>query len=481
MTIRYKQNDEIFTNTNVVQYILDEVGFISKKNLSTVMLLEPASGEGSFAIEIIKRLYKSSKKFGFDFLETLNHNIRFVELNEDNIKKLQINIESLIKQWGYSSTSLKDNLFVNCNYLMLDLSPKFDCIVGNPPYIRHELIDKQLKILYREKFSTFRYRADLYIPFFEHSLNLLNDNGKLSFVCSNRWLYNQYGKLLREKIAKKYHLEKLLNIEKAQLFENQVVAYPAITTIKKRIGTETLYYENSSKKIDFKNLAFTKKETPNSGAWQNLFVDYDLNDSSLKSIEELGFKIGIGVATGADKIFIIKKSQNIDIEKSRLIPLLKSNALTGENINWDKSYIINPYDRNKLCDLRDYPKLKAYFEEHKEQLQQRYTAKKNPLKWYKTIDKIKPDLRFRPKLLLPDLAISKKFHIDKGKFYPHHNLYYITHDSVEKLEKLASVLMSDFVKQQLQQIGIKMNGGVARFQAQTLRKLCIPNIEDKNE
>jgi len=476
MTVRYKKNDEIFTDITVVHYLLDEVGFVSEKDLSLVTLLEPASGEGSFALEIVTRLYQSSQKFEFNFLKALNSNIKFIELNRESVEKLKESIKKLICKWDYSSPQLEDRVFICSNYLTLDKLPKFDCIVGNPPYIRHELIDASLKSFYREKFSTFRYRADLYIPFYEHSLNLLSDNGKLSFVCSNRWLYNQYGEPLRKKISQEYYLKKLLNLEKAQLFDTQVIAYPAITTVVKREGVDTLYYESNDKKIDFKNIIFTKKETPNSGAWQNLFINYDLNSSSLKSIEELGFKIGIGIATGADKIFIIKKSQNIEIENSRLMPLLKSNALKGEEIEWDGSYLVNPYEENGLCNLEEYPKLKAYFKEHKERLKQRHTAKKSPLKWYKTIDRVKFDLQAQPKLLLPDLATSKKLHVDKGNFYPHHNLYYITHNNIVKLEKLSSILMSEFVQKQLLNIGIKMNGGVPRFQAQTLKKLRIPSF-----
>jgi len=473
---RYKKNDEIFTNFATVQYLLDEVGFVDKINLSKTKLLEPASGDGSFAMEIVMRLYRSSQQFEFDFIEALNNNIRFIELKKENIRKLQINIEQLLEKLGYNSTILSSQIFINANYLMVHTLAKFDCIVGNPPYIRHELIDKNLKIIYKEKFSTFKYRADLYILFYEHSLNLLGNRGKLAFICSNRWLYNQYGEPLRAKIAKEYHLKKLLNIENSRVFENQVIAYPAIISIENKKGTQTLYCEENSKNIDFKKLTFQKKKTPIDSHWQNLFLDYNLKNNSLIGIEEQGFKIGIGVATGADNIFIIKKSQDIDIEESRLLPIVKSNALKGDRINWDKSFIINPYEGGELCNLEKYPKLKAYFHKHKKRLQQRYTAQKNPLKWYKTIDKIKPELLTQPKLLLPDLTKNLFLHIDRGKFYPHHNLYYITHKDEEKLRLLATVLMSDFVKNQFNQIGIKMNGGVVRFQAQTLKKLRIPNI-----
>ena len=103
-------------------------------------------------------------------------------------------------------------------------------------------------------------------------------------------------------------------------------------------------------------------------------------------------------------------------------------------------------------------------------------AKKNSKSWFKTIDKIKPELIKQPKILLPDLAGCKYLFIDKGDFYPHHNVYYITHHEINKLKILASILMSTFVKDQLSQIGIRMNGGLPRFQSQTRKKLRIPDI-----
>jgi hypothetical protein len=67
--------------------------------------------------------------------------------------------------------------------------------------------------------------------------------------------------------------------------------------------------------------------------------------------------------------------------------------------------------------------------------------------------------------------------IDKGEFYPHHNLYYITGKNKIQLTLLAAVLMSDFVKDQLLEFGNKMNGGYARWQSQNLKKLQIPIID----
>jgi len=474
-----RNHGEVFTKLNIVKYLLDEVEYLPTKNLKNIRILEPSSGHGIFAIEIIQRLIQSSINFNFDFIEALNNNIQFVEVDKNSFIKLKKNVFKIIEEKGFIAEYINQNIFFNSDYLQLHINSNFDCIIGNPPYVRHEVIDTKLKNIYKNKFSTFKYRADLYILFYEKSLSLLSKNGVLSFICSNRWLFNQYGQPLRELISKKYHLTKLINIEKANVFDEEVIAYPCITTIKNSIGYVTKFYETQEKEININAINFIKKDMPKDHAWQNLFLSYDINHTHLIGIEEQNFKIGIGIATGADKIFIKKISEinDIEIEKSRIIPIIKSKSLTGNKINWDNLYLINPFEKNNICNLENFPNLKKYFNQHKNILLKRHIVKKNPKYWYKTIDKIKPDLQSKYKLLLPDLSGSKFLFIDNGKFYPHHNVYYITHENLNELQILACILMSDFIKNQLSQIGIRMNGGLPRFQSQTLRKLRIPNLK----
>lgn len=473
-----RNHGEVFTKLNVVNYLLDEVNYLATENLQHLKILEPAAGQGVFAVEIVKRLALSAVRFNFDFITAFNNNVRFVELDNANFKSLKNTILDCIEAHHFSRELIKNEVFLNADYLQISFDLTFDCIVGNPPYIRHELIPDDQKIIYKTIYKTFKYRADLYVLFYEKSLNLLSEKGILSFICSNRWLFNQYGSELRGMIAKEFHLAKIINIEKANVFDESVVAYPCISTIKKSKGTSTKYYESQEKIIHIHQLEFNQVDTPKNSAWQNLFLDYDINHDDLMPIIEQGFEIGIGVATGADKVFIKKSNDLNGIEKSRLLPIIKSNALKGNTIKWDNSYVLNPFENGELCDLNDFPHLKEYLIENKSTLEQRYIAKKNPKHWYKTIDKINPNLQSQFKLLLPDLAGSQFLFIDKGNYYPHHNVYYITHTNLNTLKILACILMSDFIKDQLSQIGIRMNGGLPRFQAQALKKLRIPNIEN---
>ncbi len=473
-----RRHGEVYTNLEVVHFLLDEVGYLSSSNLENVKILEPSAGIGFFAVEIIKRLAISAKKFKFDFLEALNKNIRLVELKLSSFDNLKEQVKNIVIELGFDNQGLKEDVFINADFLRLDFPCDFDCIVGNPPYIRHELIDRKDKEFYKTQYTTFKFRADIYILFYEKSLNLLSKRGILSFICSNRWLFNQYGRALRKKIAEEFHLYKLLNIEKTKPFDEDVIAYPCISTIAQGASGYTYFYESEAQKVELDKISFRKIQAPKDESWSNLFLDYNLNHKVLKSIPEQGFKIGIGVATGADKIFIKKETELNGIEKSRLIPILKSKTLKGHKLNWDNSYVINPFEGDELCELEQYPHLEAYFNENKAVLMKRHIAKKNAKYWYKTIDKIKLELIKTPKLLLPDLAGSKFLFIDIGKFYPHHNVYYITHKDIDCLKILACLLMSDFMKKQLAQIGIRMNGGLPRYQAQTLKKVRIPILEN---
>lgn len=482
-----RKHGEVFTDQTAVQYILDEVGYSPSRDLRNVKILEPAAGKGSFAKEIIKRLFQSSVKFNFLFNQALIENVRLIELDLPVFSKLGISVDNTVESLTNEKSNLSSQICFQTDFLTSDFKMNFDCIVGNPPYVRHELISEENKKTYRKNYKTFKHRADLYILFFEKSLSLLKEKGILSFICSNRWLNNQYGVNLREMISSQYNLIKLLNIEKSSPFDENVIAYPCISTISNEPndGT-TLFCENNSKEINFSNLVFNQVKMPQTSSWQNLFLEYDINHSSLLGIIDQGFEIGIGVATGADKIFIKSNDETNGIESSRLIPLIKSSDLKNNKFNWQGNFVINPFENEMLCDLDKYPRLKSYFTENKELLLKRHTAQKSPDKWFKTIDKIKPELQHKPKLLLPDLTGNKILFIDEGNYYPHHNLYYITCDNINNLKILASILMSDFVSRQMSQIGIRMNGGLPRFQSQVLKKLKIPNIKlidctDKNQ
>jgi len=470
-----KAHGVVNTKSEVVSKMLDLVGFRSTNNLSEIKVLEPSAGLGAFAVEILKRLYESSENFSFSFEESLQ-NIHLCELDEDISNQLIQNIHSYLGSKNVLST--KNNIYVE-DFLQLQLQDKYDLIIGNPPYVRNENIPEELKGIYQSKYSTFTHRSDLYIPFFEKALNHLNCGGQLSYVCSNRWLKNQYGKNLRTLIANQYHVKSIIDLEQADIFEEEVLGYPAITTISN--SSNCGCYSPYSEVLDLQSfLQFDQNDnnsiqlnlsTPN---WFSFTFNGYSFEKYLKRIEDQNYKIGIGVATGRDSIFIGSQFQD-QIESELLLPILTSKGVKTNKIQWQGKYIINPFDKaGNLIKLDKYPLAESYFLSHKEELSKRHVAKKDQTKFYKTIDKINPKLLSQPKIILPDISGNRFIHVDKGDYYPHHNLYYIVGGSYQELCLLASILMSDFIYEQLLHIGNKMKGGYPRWQSQNVRKLRVP-------
>lgn len=471
-----KAHGVVLTKPAVVEKMLDLVGFKGNADLRAIKVVEPAAGEGAFALPLMRRLYESSQKYSFNF-EAAIRNLTFYDIDPASLNVLK---DKIIQEFPSISRDSINELMLRRDFLLADVEP-CDLIIGNPPYVRHENIPDTQKEQYKQLFGTFVHRSDLYIPFYEKGLQTLKNNGILSYICANRWLKNQYGKHLRTLISNKFRLELVLNLEKVDAFEESVNAYPAITTIRNAPPLAPApYYELD----DLANLVkFSTDLSPTrtlSGNPANWFArDYRLNDTviPLSSIPEQGFKIGIGVATGRDKIFIGKDLKN-QVEAEVLLPMLTSRDVRGSKIQWNGTYFLNPYSpTGELIDLELYPKTKSYLQRHYDELVTRHVSKKNPTKWYRTIDKVHHDLTSAPKIILPDITGNTLIHIDKGTFYPHHNLYYITGKSIPELELLAAILMSDFVREQLHEMGNKMNGGYPRWQSQNIKKLKIPYLD----
>ena len=107
---------------------------------------------------------------------------------------------------------------------------------------------------------------------------------------------------------------------------------------------------------------------------------------------------------------------------------------------------------------------------------ERHLSQRNPASWFRTIDRVYPDLVSKPKLLIPDIAGSNEVVYEAGHYHPHHNLYFVTSD-VWDLEVLGGLLSSTVALFFVWSYAVKMRGGYLRFQAQYLRRIRLPHPE----
>jgi hypothetical protein len=380
------------------------------------------------------------------------------------------------------------------DFLLADLQPVFTHIAGNPPYLRQELVPEVLIREYRKSYTTIFDRADLYIPFFEKSLHLLVKGGRLSFICSDRWMKNRYGGPLRQLISNKFHVESYIDMMGTGAFKTDVSAYPAITTIVNDSGSTTRVAKQPKVQREHLKLLADALSDPmkpgnglsievipkaikSSAPWlldcaKQCHLIRKLEDT-FPLLEQVGCKVGIGVATGSDQVYI-GSYQALDVEPDRKLPLIMAPDIRTGRIEWSGKGIINPFDKDgNFVALSSYPRLMRYLRLHEPRIRARNVAKRNPNSWYRTIDKISESLTYQPKLLIPDIKNEPNAVLDQGDYYPHHNLYWITSKEWD-LRALQTVLRSSIAKLFVAAYSVKMRGGYLRYQAQNLRRICLP-------
>jgi hypothetical protein len=194
-------------------------------------------------------------------------------------------------------------------------------------------------------------------------------------------------------------------------------------------------------------------------------------EARFRPIEDTA-RVGIGVASGNDKTYIV--GADADIERNRLVPLVMRDDIDHGTIKNGGHFVINTFDdAGRVVDLEKFPRLKRYFAEHASSIQKRHVAKKNPAAWFRTIDRVYPNLVPVPKLLIPDIAGSNEVVFDAGHYHPHHNLYFVASDQWD-MEVLGGLLSSRVALFFVWCYAVKMRGGYLRFQAQYLRRIRLP-------
>jgi len=352
----------VFTRNEVVCFILDLIGWTGKNDLNKASLLEPSFGAGEFITEALRRYLKSVDS---PTNEQLEQAFLGVEIHAASHPEVTSTLTSILVSHGFqndTANSIVEKWLVIGDFLTIPIDQKFTHVIGNPPYIRQESIPDSLLRIYRARYATMYDRADIYVPFFERSLELLSPSGELGFICSDRWMKNRYGGPLRELVSLSSHLKTYVNFTGCPAFDQEVVAYPAVTVITNQRGSIT----NAAyrPKVDGKTLSSLTPALRGDTDHPDVFRAEDVVTSSqpwilerfdrlavirqlereFPTLEESGCKVGIGVATGADKVYI-GTTEKLDVEPERLLPLVHDQRFQRPKYRLERSPRSQPLQR----------------------------------------------------------------------------------------------------------------------------------------
>jgi len=495
----------VYTKEWVVDLILDLAGYVPEEDLAARYAIEPSAGEGAFLLPMMRRLLDSVERHGRSISEA-RHALHAYELDEHAAGQvIDLAVQELRRRGidARTARSIGAGWVTVGDYLLLSRKDRrADFVIGNPPYIRYDHLPEGSFAAYRRIYPTMVGRCDIYVGFIEAGLRQLSEGGALAFICADRWMRSAYGVELRRLVAQLFSMEVIIEMHDAPAFENEVSAYPAVIVIRRaqrdrvlvaRAGADSGVAPAGSTiarslvdLADGRDVTLQGFSATRAPHWFDEHAPWpSVEPSQLAVLQRLedqfhpleneptGTKVGIGVATGNDSVYITTDSTVV--EPDRLLPLAMAADTKSGQLQWSGHYLIDPWQNGKgLVDLRSYPLLRRYFDDHHEELTRRNIAKRHPRSWYRTIDRVNHSLIRKPKLYFPDMKLMSNPTLDQGETYPHHNLYYVTSERWD-LEVLGGLLLSRVAQLFIEAYCVKMRGGTLRFQAQYLRRIRVPD------
>ncbi|MGL2502207.1 DUF7149 domain-containing protein [Helicobacter pylori] len=403
----------------------------------------------------------------------------------------------------------------------------FDCIIGNPPYIRQEHI-KDLKPLLQKQYKDFyNSTADIYTYFFALAYHLLKEKGFNAFITSNKYARAKYGTKLRELLLQKTTLVSYMELNALKVFESATVDTSIIHFIKQAPLKESVfkYYEpTENDKDDLKSTRPLSMKQNALSTESFIFANATLLDLRDK-IESVGtplkdwdIQIYRGILTGANEAFIIPTEKRDEIlkncddaqkdergmsERERTIELIKP-ILRGKDIKrysyeWAHLWVIfipwhfpntgSPKDmeQNEKDFSIHYPIIYAHLLSHKDELLKRnkdetgkryewYCLQRWAASYYQDFEK--------EKIVWNPVSGEYFFTFIKDEFYFNNSLFMMTSKTLKTRDfyYICGLLNTTLYKWlTIQMTNLITIGKYAYGSKDKIERLPIPKITHKNQ
>lgn len=485
-----------------------------RERLDELKVVDPACGSGAFLIQAFKYLYEQrqwiakelervSGSMGlFDthsaMRAVLSKNLYGVDINAESVEitrlalwlhtalpdrpltSLDENIRcgnSLIGHDFYEQMNINRDLFGEDESERVNTfdweetfpevykreHPGFDCVIGNPPYVKlqhfRKIQEDVAGYLLNAKRkgggplfeSTQTGNFDLYLPFIERGVELLNAQGKMGYIAPNVWMVNEYGKGLRQKLKRTKRLDRWIDFKSFQVFD-EAITYTALQFFtgfpQDRIRCVFASHgKQDIAAVDWREVedAAFYQDLPEDDSWvlmpnaeRSLYAK--LNENAVR-LDEACKGIVVGIQTSADYIYHLerlapdryshtpkgsKTPVEVEIEDAIMHPLVSGPEAKRYQVPDTCTYILFPYRvedgkvhlfTEKEIESR-FPKAWTHLKGYEKVLRARESGKFDDDQWYRFGRHQNIDKQEIPKLMVPRLVMRLFTAVDaKGKFY----------------------------------------------------------------
>lgn len=485
----------------------------------------------SYGVEKIKaeQEFSSIQRKMFEFyLQNLNKEQRnligVVKKTNNNVGKT---ITQMLSEW-------EPFTFKQCDWFdpkwMFGVTHNFDIVIGNPPYLRVQGIQQiqpEYMPYYRDNYQSAKGSFDLYALFIERGYELLNSKGQFAYIVPHKFFQASFGEALRRFLTKRGALREIVRFGSAQVFEESTTytcllflgAEPSssfdlleVKTLER--GEEVL--QAARTRTEHPDYSFEPYPEPTISA-SNKAIDWDFSigaDNRIlnrlrqhsNTLGDLVRKIFQGLATSADKIFVLKildeytdsylcysnqMNAEVEIERGLVKPFLMGKDVHRYEPAKARNVVIFPYTvqngRAELMDkdyIRDaFPMGWDYLKQNEDELGSREHGR-FALDWH-AFSRPQNLAEFETvKIMTPDICGKPEMSIDlSGKLYHTTTIYsFAFKTNVNKNPKFfLGLLNSKLMWYFLCATGTPLRGDYRRFKTEYLKPFPIVESTTKQE
>jgi methylase of polypeptide subunit release factors len=508
LTLQHRRlNGQTYTPDYLVDFILEHAGYTPDRPIERVTILDPACGAGAFLGRAVLAIASRLRHLGHDIsapqgrrvlLDIVAANLHGVDLDPQACALARTAVQRVLRT--LTPGNLPEDYFaanvVHADFLtdpLVDaLSPArtggFDYIVGNPPYVSATRISASYKRALRRRFATAGGRLDLYTVFIERSLALLGKGGRLALITPDKFLISQTAKALRRFIVAQSAVRTIAQFQSHKVFHDAATV-PCVMILERGAACKDVNVlqcadqPRENGRVTILSRSKFPHDHLRDAAWQlkprDLLLLAQRVRGSYRTLADRTVRVSAGPATGRDGLYVLSADSEVEIEPELLRPAVRGRDLGAYRIENPKLNILLPYVFSRrgepcLISLSAFPKARRYLERHRTELEQRHCIRVWGKRWYDLHDQVRTDLAKQVKILVPDVANSNRFAVDRGQFFPLHSAYYLIPNSDIDPDFLAAVLNSRVSEFLIRLLAPVVKDGFSRYRRQFLATLPIP-------
>jgi hypothetical protein len=328
----------------------------------------------------------------------------------------------------------------------------FDCVIGNPPYIRMEAF-AAIKQYLKERYAAHEERADFYTYFIEKGIKLIRHSGCLGMIVSNKFAVAKYGRPLRETLKSMTDVTHIVDLAGARVFRGATVRTFVLLLIPRGAVTAShthIHYAPVPTPDEFQQIEAgvvslsdyvarsekrLAKNQLSAEPWQLVPAERSrllqrLCETYPSLVTAYGWRPLFGIKTGLNEAFVIDEEKRSELVKAdrgcdeAIRPFLMGRDVRRYFVRDERRFVIYLHPDRRIS---DYPSIRRHLEWFRVALASRAAQQE----WYElqqpAISLI--PLLVRPKIVYPIIAPEPRFALDTKGFLINDKLFVLPTDS----------------------------------------------------